>query len=499
MEMPPDATDLAAGDPPLHALLAAAHSPGHTVTAQLPRARIGLGGWPVVWSVRDGSASPGLPLAQHGATVFVLPTGTTPVGVSADENATAGNNSAHIVRDTGGHVHMIWVDSGRADGLVGAMYRRADTAPDGAVRFETGVLELGPPGQGEWNAYPSLAAVGDTVHFVWQGGNTAHYRRLTNEAGAWRWSEAVDIGARSTGRDVGPAIAVGASGVHIITPDGIYAHAADGGRTWVTEPLPLPPGGRVKTASVALDPQGRPLVVASVALRTPPLSEDHGSGGAWTLLLWRRAADGRWQSLPTPLSGRPEWAPPDDLRSDVLADWARIAVDQAGGMHLTWHGTAVSRIYGNDRAYYAWHGPGAEAGWGAPMPLRDPDPARGYGFSYAPSLALAGDMALPLVFYGRRAGAGDSGFDVDLLGFRDGVPAVIRQPVTRYMQRAIAHGEPTNGLATRFPAAAPAVYHAPDGRIWLDILETLVPTDLPDAMKLVVYQRIDLTGVLSGH
>jgi hypothetical protein len=42
------------------------------------------------------------------------------------------------------------------------------------------------------------------------------------------------------------------------------------------------------------------------------------------------------------------------------------------------------------------------------------------------------------------------------------------------------------------------VYHAPDGRIWLDILETLVPTNLPDLAKLVVYQRIEMTDALSG-
>jgi hypothetical protein len=374
------------------------------------------------------------------------------------------------------------------------MYRRAATSSDGTVHLETDVLDLDPD-VGEWNAYPSLTVLGRTVHFVWQGGGHARYRSLTHDAGGWRWSTPVDTGIPSTGRDIGPAIAATASTIHIVTPGGIYGWSTDGGFTWSAKALPLPEGGRVKTASIAVDPKGRPVIAASVVLHGPgSLSQDHGSGAYWSLLLLRRQPDGAWQALNTPLTGREEWDAPANVREDVLADWVRLAIDQSGAMHLTWHGTAVSRVYGNDRAYYASLESGS--GWTAPIPLRDPITLLGLGSSYAPSLSLDGTVGLPLVFYEMNAAAGAPGFDADLLIVQHGKAVGPRLPVARFMRRAILTGEPSSALGARFPAAAPTTYHTPNGRIWLDVLDTFVPTDVPDAAKLIVYQRLDLTGRL---
>ena len=424
----------------------------------------------------------------------MLPFGTTPVGMSLDENATAGNNSAHIARDAAGHVHMIWVDSGRPDGRTGAMYRRAMTAPDGTVRFDTGIEDLAERSPGEWNAYPGLAVTGETVHFVWQAGGTARYRSLTHDSAGWHWSSEVDTGAASGGRDIGPAIVADAGSVHIVTPAGMYAVSTDGGRTWKSESIPIPAGTSIKSDSIALDPRGDAVIAASVRVRLLNGStKERGSGAYWELLTFRRARNGRWEAPVSPLAELPEWGP-GSTSEDVVVDWTRIATDLAGGTHLTWHGSAVQRIFGHDRAYYAWRENGSD--WQPPVPLRGPDTSRGIRYSYAPSLALAGDIALPLVFYDVRLGSRDMGFDSELDRFRDGNSLGAPLPVTRFVRQAIDTGQPANALGARFPAAAPAVYRAPDGRVWLDVLETLVPTGVPDQPKLIAYRRVDVTDWL---
>ena len=54
----------------------------------------------------------------------------------------------------------------------------------------------------------------------------------------------------------------------------------------------------------------------------------------------------------------------------------------------------------------------------------------------------------------------------------------------------------TLALSTRFPAAAPGVWRAPDGRVWLDVLETL-QSRFPGATgSLIVYHRVDVTAAL---
>lgn len=494
VEMPPGVSRLSGDDPAIQGLLKQARCDGYQLRAELPAGTVGPGAAQVILSAwKDGDGSRERPAARRSWTLFVLPSGTTPVGLSADENATAGNNAAHIVRDAAGFVHMVWVDSGRAGEPTGAVYRRASVAEDGRVRFETDPTELARPGSGEWNAYPAVATTGMVVHFVWQAGGSAHYRTTFRDRDGWHWSDEVDTHAPSTGRDIGPAIAVDDAGIQIVTPDGFQAVSHDGGTIWATGRLPLPSGRRVKSASVALDHEGGALFAVSLIVRDPSsFTGTRGSGGYWGLRVVRRARDGTWSKLEDPLAGLPEWAPPASASDDVLVDWTRIAMDDSGGVHLTFHGTAASRVFANDRAYYLWRKPG-EA-WQRPVSLQDPGFVAGFGFSYAPSLALRGDIALPLTFYDVVSGEQDMGFDAEVGQFRLGERVARPLVVTRYAEAAIEAGEPGNAMSDRFPAAAPKVYQAADGRQWLDVLETLAPTSLPGSAKLIVYQRIDLTG-----
>ncbi len=496
VELPAGASSLGADDPEVRALIAAAHtdpaSPTIRITAELPRNRLGVGVWRVIWTAWD-RASPERPVARRESAFYVVPHGMVPVALSGKPNATAGNNAVHIARDRAGYVHMVWNDSFRPGAHAGAVYRRAQVLPDGTTRFNTETIDLG-RNPGTWTAMPALAVMDNTVHFAWQADGTARYRALTRTGDAWHWSDEADTKAASYGRDTGPSIAVDANGIHILTPSGIYASSHDGGKTWASEPVPF--GTDVKTTSLALDSDGRPLVAASSIIDSPPnLSEDVGHGGYWTIRLMRRLAAGAWERIAGPVDGREEWARPSQPNQDVLCDWVRVLEDRKGGIHIAWHGTAVSRIYGNDRAYYAWRSP--DGVWSTPVALREPDRSRGIGWSYAPSLALDGDNALTLFFYATYVGSQDHGFDSSLRLFRNGQSAAPPFPVTRFGEDSIVSGEREMGLSVWFPATAPALLHGADGTIRSDVLLGLSPTAV-EAPSLIVWDSLDLTDWLKA-
>jgi hypothetical protein len=493
VELPLAAIGLSVDDEQTKDLIAAVRADGRRVTVAFPRDRIGAGIWRVIWSAWDGDDR-SHPAARRESFLYVLPHGMTPVANTSAPNATAGNNTTHIARDAAGSVHMVWSEGLRGGTAPGAKYRRARVLPDGSARFETDVAGLAPHA-GDWTARPALTAVGDTIHFTWQANGHAWYRSLTRDPAGWRWSNDVDTMAPSPGHDTGPSIAAGAESIHILTLAGICVSSTDGGLTWTPETVPFGTVQRVKTASLSLDSEGHPLAGASVVIKDPAhLSEQRGSGGYWTLRLARRIAMGAWEAIPGPVDGRPEWAEPVEQDEDVLTDWIRVLEDRTGGMHVTWHGTAVSRIYANDRAYYAWRPPG-EA-WRTPVTISEPQPALGLGWSYAPALTLDGDRALTLMFQDLHAGLSDRGFDAELDLFRDGRLIARALPVTRFARDSIAGGEPARALSTWFPGAASSLVRGADGRIWADILMTLSPTGV-EASALVVWQRLDLTDWLT--
>ena len=490
VELPRGATSIGPEEPPLRQLLAAARSDARKVTWDLKR-RIGVGPVRVTFSAWDGAPGSGQPAATRAVRLFVLPNGTTPVGVAGDENSTGGNNGVHIARDSGGAVHMIWNDSGRQGAPTGAVYRRAATAPDGSVHFETPPIYVAEDGPGDWNAYPALAVQGRNVQLVWQGGGTARTRRVSLGQGGWVMGPVIDTGAASGGRDVGDSIAFDdKGGLHLVTPSGIYAYSGDGGVTWKTENIPLPPNTEIKTQSVTVDAAGTVHVAFSAPTRRvdPP---GFKQGGYWQLRTIDKTAKG-WANATDVLANAPGWKETHKPNDDVLADWVRIAADRQGGLHITWHGTTLSRIFAHDTAFYAWKKPGGA--WSAPVALVLPDAARGIKYSFAPSLALDGDRALAMVFYDVYNGADWIGFDSSLLSLRGGHMEGPPLPVTQFVRAAIVAKHPDTAMGARFPAAAPALFHAPGGRVWLDVLELLQSPFAPGGPNLVVYQRLDLTG-----
>ena len=349
VELPAGVTQVGPADSPLRELLAAAHSGSSTVTSDLQH-KVGPGPVRVTWTAWDGPPKLGKVLARRTARVIVLPAGMTPVGLSADENATSGNNAVRIARDSAGQVHMTWQGAG-------PVYRRATVDAKGIVRFETGPVYVVGDTSGDWNSYPALAVAGDAVQLVWQGAGTARTRRLSRTASGWVFGPIHDSGAKSTGRDIGPAVALDPrGGVHIVTPDGIYAFSADRGESWKIETIPLPPNEHIKSASLAIDPSGAVhFAFSAVVTRSAPAAEK--LGGYWQLRTITRSLNGSWINAADALSGMPGWSEPHGT-DDVLADWVRIAADQLGGLHLTWHGTVNSRKFANDAAFYAYQRPG---------------------------------------------------------------------------------------------------------------------------------------------
>jgi hypothetical protein len=429
----------------------------------------------ITFTAWQGEPGKSAPAGIKTAVLHVLPTGITPVGISGDENATT-NNSAKIARDASGRVHIVWLDGGRPGTVPRVLYRRATISQENRVEWETGPIRVSDASADLWNAYPGLAISGNTVHFTWQSTRTALYRQLSLTDGTWEWGPIRDTTAPSEGRDVGPAIAQTTTGViHVATPSGFDAVSRDNGRNWKAEPIPLPAGQKAKTVSVAADRLGNAHFVLSAIVRGPDNgSVDRASRGYWELRYIRRSADLSWSHSENVLAGKPEWEEPkgDD---DVLVDWVRILADDANDLHLTWHGTAETRIYGNDHAYYIRRTASSPSTWQPPISLVPHVQPKSRPFSFAPSLALDGETAVAVTFYDVYNGPTFVGFDALARIVRDGIMDAQSIALTEFVRKSIDQKEPGIALSARFPAAAPQLYHDQRGRIWLDLLETLIP------------------------
>jgi hypothetical protein len=501
VELPPGVAQLAPTDAPLRELLDQAKSGHRHVTNDLAQP-VGPGPHRVTWTAWAGVPGSSAADATRSATLFVLPHGFTSVGLSGDDHATAGNNAMKIARDGAGRVHMVWLDAGRTGGGTRVMYRRATTDAAGGVQWETAPLRVDDSRSEAWNAYAGLALSHDKVHFVWQAGGKAWYRALTHHGSVRSWGPARDIGAASEAEDLGPSIAVAHGVIHVVTPSGIYAFSNDQGETWHAAPIPAPEGETIQGPTVALDSLGDAHIAFIGKVRGPMnASKEAASRGYWELRYVRRTADDRWVDPQNVLSGDPAWAEPKG-QDDVLAAWVQLRIDEADSLHVVWHGTAATRIYGNDEAYYSWRraaGPGSwEARWAKPQPLVPMQPKDGISFSFAPSLALDGETVLATAFYDINDGGRWRGLDALARVIRRGVFDEATIAVSPLVRASIEANRPDAALSAIFVVTAPRLFHAPDGRVWLDVIETLVPLAVDGAPRLVVYRPVEVTRALDA-
>ncbi len=484
LELHPGQTSIAAADPALRGLLASARAGSLRVSHDLAHS-VEQGVTQVTFTAWDGDK----PVATANAALFVLPHGMTPVGVTTDENATSGNSATHIGVDAVGRAHMVWVDGS------GPWYRRAVVDARDEVHFQGEPVAFATPAPSEWSAYPALSVDGMAVHLAFQGGQKLFERSVIAAGDTTTLGPVHDVGLPSPGRDIGPSIVSQGDIVQVITPQGQFAQSTDGGQHFVNETIATPPGSHVISSALARDNKGVLHVAMSVGIRfgnNEMSNKGKGSGNYWQMLIATRDAGGHWSPTRDALAGLPEWAEPP-LTEDAIAAWTRVLVDEQGAEHLTWHGTAVSRVFGQDQGWYAYR-PTPEAVV-KPIALAPRDPEHGINYSFAPGLTLDGDRALALVFFDVMDGSDWRGLDSRLLEFRNGAPTGKSLTVTDFMRRSIDAKRPQDGLSVRFPSPAPTLRRTADGHAWLDVVETLIPRGVENAPMLIVYQRIDLTAV----
>jgi hypothetical protein len=502
-ELPAGATRVGPDTGSLRELLQAARSGSRQVTHDL-KEPVGVGVHRVTWTAWDGAPGASAAALQKTASLIVLPFGQTPVGVSGSTHATAGNTSTKIVRDSAGRVHMAWLDARRGGLPPRILYRRAATAPQtGAVTWETEPVRVNDGRSEAHNAFLGITASAGAVHFVWQANGSIRYRRLRQQGDAWAFDPIRDTSVRSDGHDVGPSLdAANDEEIHIVSPTGASGISKDGGARWLRGTFPIPAGMRSKAASIAVGSGGEAHVAYTGVVRGPTdPSESRPSSGYWELRYARRMADGTWTDQHNALTGAPAWAAPAD-GADVLVDWIRLAVDGSNTLHAVWHGTANTRIYGNDQPFYTRReaaGPGAwRDGWEAPLLLYQTDKAKGENFAYAPVISFdGGDALVAVTFYEVQEGRRTVGFDslarVVRRGALDG-PSI---PLTQYVRTALTSGRRDDALGSWFPSAAPAVFRPAEGRAWLDVLHTFEVASATRTPNLIVYQRIDVSGALA--
>jgi hypothetical protein len=501
---------------PMKELLASATAGGLRVTHDRAGYVFPVGGTRVTWTAWEGEPRTSPPKAVKSGNVYVFPNGLMPVGLSMDDRATSGNHAAKVVRDGAGRIHLAWLDTGRPGIGDKVMYRRGVQDPaSGAVRWETDPLVVA---DAAWDSHLAVAASAHAVHFAWFQDGTNRYRRLVDRDGSWVFDPPRDTRAEGRAWDNGPDIGVrGDDEIHVITATGVYAVSTNGGAWWKRENVPLPAGASIKGPALSLDSTGNSHVIYTAmyrGTRYPEWRYNDPNGAYWELRYVRRQADGKWVDEQNVLAAFPDWrdfnadkSGDDDRDSsdgdndawDSLADWADVAVDDAGTIHVAWHGPVNGHIFGNDEAFYARRPASGAGDWGAwesPVPLYPKDPAKGHTFSYAPSLCTdaSSSFVLAVVFFETTPGhpgvPGDTGsqlFDSILRVIRSGKPAERPIELTSMAR---------HGMSTWFPCAGPRLFRHPSGRAWLDVLQTTTtPADAGDPFHFVIYQRREVTGL----
>ncbi len=500
---------------PMKDLLASATAGALRVTHDRAGYVFPVGRTRVTWTAWEGEPHASAARAVKSGNVYVFPAGLTPVGLTLDDHATAGNHAAKVVRDAAGRIHLAWLDAGRPGTGDRVMYRRGVQDPaTGAVRWETDAQVVA---EAASDSHVAVAASPHAVHFAWFQEGTTRYRRLVERDGSWTFEWPRDTRAEGGKWDNGPDLAVhGDDEIHVLTARGAYAVSINGGTVWMRDKVPVPSGTEIKGPALAVDAAGNAHVVFTAMVRGTKFSDwryHEPNGAYWELRYVRRQPDGKWVDAQGILAAFPEWRDfnadkvgNDDRDSsdgdndawDSLADWADVEVDDASTIHVAWHGPVNGHIFGNDEAYYTRRpasGAGAWGAWDAPTALYPKDPADGHYFSYAPSLcadAKAG-LTLAVVFFettpGHPGTPGDTGsemFDSILRVIKDGKLAAAPVALTSMA----AHG-----MSTWFPCAAPRLFRHPNGKAWLDVLQTtLTPKGSGDPFYFVLYQRVEVTS-----
>src|ERR1051325_444107 len=159
-------TEIGPAESPLKELLQSAAAGPLRITHDRSRP-LPIGGTLVTWTAWDGVPGESRPRMTRSAYVYVLPNGQTPVGLSGDDHATAGNQSAKVVRDRTGKIHIAWLDAARPERGYRIMYRRGVQDPStGTVTWETAAIAVSDGRAESWGSYVAIDASENAIHFV---------------------------------------------------------------------------------------------------------------------------------------------------------------------------------------------------------------------------------------------------------------------------------------------------------------------------------------------
>ena len=493
-------TEIGPTEAPLQQLLESATAGAFKVTHDRVKP-LPIGGTLVKWTAWEGPPGQSRVRATKSAYVYVFPFGQIPIGISGNDHATAGNQAAKVVRDPAGKIHAAWLDAARPGQGYHVWYRRGVQDPStGKVTWETAAISVSDGRSEAWSSYVGIEASENAIHFVWSTPDTARYRRLLLSGAEWKFEPIRNTRAPGAWHDNGPDIAVrGDNEIHILTPTGNYAVSKNGGLAWTVDKLPVPPGSRMKSPSMAVDSFGNAHFAFIGQVRNAQeWSYSKPNRGYWELRYVRRDSGGNWVDAQNILASFPPWNDPKN-DWDILADWPHIAVDKHNNIHLAWHGTVNTHIFGNDEAFYLRRPAMADGKWGnwdPPRSLHPLNPAKGEYYSFAPSIAFDdnGDLALAVIFFDTTDGEHLLDYDARLLrnGNVEGAPIVLSR-----LARTTASGERRrDALSSWFPVAGPRLFRHANGRVWLDVLTTVAAPEQHKSPHVVVYERTEVTPYL---
>ncbi|HUK41632.1 MAG TPA: hypothetical protein VLX11_11320, partial [Candidatus Acidoferrales bacterium] len=322
IELPkPQMTEIAPAESPIRELLGSAKAGTLQVTHDRLKP-LPLGGTRVTWTAWEGVPGESRARVTKSAYVYVLPYGETPIGLSGNDHATAGNQAAKVVRDAAGRIHVAWLDTARPGKGSRVLYRRAVQDPStGMVTWETDAILVSDGRNEAWSSYVGIEASENAIHFVWSTPESARYRRLLLSGAEWKFEPIRNTRAAGDWHDNGPDIAVrGDNEIHILTPTGNYAISKNAGLTWAVEKLPTPPGTRMKSPSLAVDAFGNAHFAFIGEVRNAQeWSYSKPNRGYWELRYIRREASGDWVDGQNALAAFPPWNDPKN-DWDILSD-----------------------------------------------------------------------------------------------------------------------------------------------------------------------------------
>jgi hypothetical protein len=543
IELPnPGQTSIGGSEHPMSDLLSAASTTGGlVVTCDGSTNIFPLGGTWVTWTSWAGVPESSPVASTRSSYVFVFRHGQTPVGVSGDDYATAGNHGTCIGRTPDGTLHAAWLTTGTnpddgTERTVAIWYRNGTQDPDTGIVTWTDPVDVA-NGTADWNSYVKLSTSSNAVHFAWlrTGAMQVNYRRLVNNDGIWTF-DPIQVLTNAGGHHVNDnglvVAAFNDQEVHILASDLTYAYNTNTANAsgWVYEHL-VGPANKVdwKYPALAVDSRGDAHVAFTAVIRTPgnPADNYNEYWKVWYMHRKRPGPDSLgWVESCDVNANWPEWQDPGlgqaSVTNDVAGDWMDIACDNENSVHIGWHGTAVSHEVGHDDAFYtrrafAFDGQNS-TGWEQPQRLHrhEEDTTNNLQYSWTPSFCCAdtNGIVFPVIMYKALGLVYDPQDPLDSFGYYNDMDSLVRvlqdgafidDGEGINLSQAAVSGEK---ICTWWPNAARKLHWDAHGHAWLDILQGMDcgwvfdPTYITGNMSssgirtYVIHQRVDVTGFM---